>query len=74
MTTPPDYKRRAQVAFGTCLIASLFLFETWVAHQRMPSTASPLLWTLLGAGAAVSLVLAVRFWWLARAARADTRR
>lgn len=59
--------RRAKIAFGLAVICGLFLAETLVAHRTAPHPASPLIWTLLGATAAASLVLGAL--WHCRARR-----
>jgi hypothetical protein len=59
--------RRAKLAFGIAVICGLFLTETVVAHRTTPHPASPLIWTLLGGTAAVSLGLGA--WWHRRARR-----
>jgi hypothetical protein len=51
--------QRSRIAFGICVICGLFLTETIVAHRTTPSPASPVVWTLLGTVAAVSLVVAL---------------
>jgi drug/metabolite transporter (DMT)-like permease len=52
--TQGEYRRRSGLALGICLIALIFLLETWVADRRMPNPASPFVWTLLGGVAVVS--------------------
>jgi hypothetical protein len=58
--------RKARIALGFALILLLFLGETFVAHQRLPQAASPVVWALLGGGAVVCLGLAA---WFHRASR-----
>jgi hypothetical protein len=57
MTTPDEYKRRSQIAGGICLIAIVFLVETYTANQRLPNAASPYIWAVLIAVAVVAAVL-----------------
>jgi hypothetical protein len=64
--TQAECRRRSGLALGVCLIALVFLLETWVADRRMPNPASPFVWTLLGAVAAVSAALAL--WYRRKAA------
>lgn len=53
--------RKARLFLGFALVLLVFLSETVVAHQRRPNPASPLVWTLLGIGAAACLVAAAVF-------------
>lgn len=62
----PD-RRRAAIAYGVCLICGVFGLETWFAHQRLPSPASPWIWSGLAATAAIALALGLH--WRRRAAR-----
>lgn len=65
-------KRKSQLAWGACLICVLFLLETWNADRLLPNPLSPLVWTLLGTGGAVSAALAL--WFGRRAAQARAQR
>jgi hypothetical protein len=56
-----DYKRKSALALGVFCICVVFLLETWVADRRMPNAASPFVWALLGAAAAIALGLAWRY-------------
>ncbi|MEW6689908.1 MAG: hypothetical protein AB1452_12545 [Pseudomonadota bacterium] len=53
--------RKARLFLGFAIVLLLFRSETVVAHQRLPSPASPYVWALLGGGALVCLGLAARF-------------
>ncbi len=54
-------QRRASIALGICVIALVFVVETVVADHHDPNPLSPLVWTVLGSVAAVSLGCAVFF-------------
>jgi hypothetical protein len=53
---PSETQRKANNALGICCISLVFLAESVVAHQHMPSAASPYLWALQAAVAASALV------------------
>lgn len=57
-----ELQRKAKIALGFAVVLLLFLGETLVAHQMLPNPASPLVWSLLGAGAAMCLGMAAYFW------------
>jgi len=61
MTTPQQYKRKSQIAAGVCLIALLFLVETYTVDRRLPNPASPIIWALLIAVAALSAGMGLWF-------------
>ncbi len=67
MTTPAEYKRKSQFAGGICVIAIVFLVETFTAHQRLPSPASPYIWALLCVVTAISAGLGL--WFRSRAGK-----
>lgn len=60
------YKRKSALALGVCFVCLVFLLETWVADRRMPNAATPFVWAVLGAAAAIALGLAWRYRMLAK--------
>ena len=56
-----DCQRKSRLSLGVAVVLLLFLSETVVAHQHMPSVASPYVWALLGGGSLVCLGLAAWF-------------
>jgi hypothetical protein len=52
---------KAAIALGVACICLVFLLETWVAHQRMPSAASPYVWGGLGGVALIALACWARW-------------
>ena len=66
MRTPDE--RKAAIALGVCLVCLVFGLETWVAHRRAPSPASPYVWAALGGVAIVALACALH--WRRRPRRA----
>jgi drug/metabolite transporter (DMT)-like permease len=56
-----ELQRASAIAFGIGLISLVFLLETAVAHRRVPSAASPWVWTAL---ALVAVLAFGRGWWL----------
>jgi len=63
-----ELQRKAAIALGVSLICGVFLLETSFAHRVMPSPASPVVWSLLGAVGAIALVLSAFFRWKAKSA------
>jgi hypothetical protein len=63
-----ELKRKSAIALGVSLICGVFLLETAVAHRAMPSPASPVVWSLLGAVGAMALALSVYYRWKAKSA------
>jgi hypothetical protein len=63
-----ELKRKSAIALGISLICLLFLLETTFAHRVMPSPASPVVWSLLGAVGAIALALSVYWRWKAKSA------
>lgn len=68
-STPAELQRRSRLAGGLCAICLLFLLETWNADRIRPHPASPYIWAVLGAVAAVALAAALWYGRRARAAR-----
>lgn len=60
-------RRRAALAFGVALICAMSVLETYAAHRTTPHPASPVIWTVLGAVAAVAVALGIRWHLRARA-------
>ena len=60
-----EYARKSKILLGIGVVLLVFLWETVVAHQHMPSPASPFVWAGLGSGALGCLVVA---WWYRRRA------
>lgn len=67
MTTSAEYKRKSQIAGGICLIALVFLLETYTADRRLPNPASPLIWAFLVVVAVIAAGLGI--WFRSRAGR-----
>jgi lipopolysaccharide export LptBFGC system permease protein LptF len=61
MITAAQYKRKSQLAGGICLIALVFLLETYTADRRLPNPASPFIWAMLVVVAAVAAALGLWF-------------
>lgn len=61
---------RAAIALGVAVVFGVMIFETSMAHRIKPNPASVYVWTVLGLGAAASLVAA---WWFRRKAVSETR-
>lgn len=62
------HARNARLCLGGAVICVLFLIETFVAHQSRPNSASPYVWSVLGAISFVLLVLAA---WLQARSRTE---
>jgi hypothetical protein len=54
----PDDRRRSRLYLGFGVVLLMFVSETVVAHQRLPSPASPYVWALLGGGSLLCFGLA----------------
>jgi drug/metabolite transporter (DMT)-like permease len=67
MITAAQYKRKSQLAGGICLIALVFLLETYTADRRLPNPASPFIWAVLVVVAAVAAALGL--WFRSRSGR-----
>ena len=67
MTTSEEYRRKSQIAGGICVIAVVFLVETYTANKRLPNPASPYVWAALIAVAAIAAGLGL--WFRSRARR-----
>jgi lipopolysaccharide export LptBFGC system permease protein LptF len=67
MTTPAEYRRKSQIAGGICIIAVVFLVETYTANRRLPNAASPFIWTVLVTVALIAGGLGI--WFRSRANR-----
>ena len=52
---------KAKLCFGFALVFLMMLGETAVAHRLRPSAASPVIWTLLGLGAALCVGLGLHY-------------
>jgi len=61
-----ELRRKSAIALGISLVCLLFLLETALAHRVMPSPASPVVWSLLGAVGVSALGLSVYYRWRAR--------
>lgn len=55
--------RRSRLCAGLAVVLLVLLFETVVAHRRLPSPASPYVWAGLGLGAGLCAVLAAWYRW-----------
>ena len=55
-----EYTRRSYIALGICVIAAEFLLESSIAHHFNPNPLSPVVWSVLGAVVAASLVSYLR--------------
>ncbi len=49
-----SYKRKSSIALGIVVIALVSIMETWMLDHRMPNPASPIVWSVLGATAAIA--------------------
>jgi len=49
-----SYKRKSSIALGIVVIALVSIMETWMVDHRMPNPASPIVWSVLGATAAIA--------------------
>jgi hypothetical protein len=61
MSTESEYKRKSQIAGGICLIALVFLLETYTADRRLPNPATPYVWAVLAVVAAIAAGLGLWF-------------
>lgn len=60
------HERKSKLFLGFGVILLVLLGETVVAHQRLPSPASPYVWTALGCGSLACFAAAA---WFRRKAR-----
>jgi lipopolysaccharide export LptBFGC system permease protein LptF len=67
MTTAAEYRRKSQIAGGICVIALVFLLETYTADRRLPNPASPVIWAVLVVVAAIAAGLGL--WFRSRAGK-----
>ncbi len=56
-----EWRRKANNALGFLLISLVLLAETFFADHKAPNPASPYVWSVLGAAAALSLALYIRY-------------
>jgi hypothetical protein len=61
MTKAEEYRRKSQIAGGVCLIALVFLLETYSVDRLLPNPASSLIWAILITVALVAGVLGLWF-------------
>jgi hypothetical protein len=56
-----EWQRKGNNALGSLIIILVLLLETFFADYKTPNPASPYVWSVLGAAAALALVLYIHY-------------